>query len=72
VAFDGRILSGVSVLAAVVEAGSFGRAAEALGLTQSSVSRAIVRLEARVGVRLLDRTTRSVRLTSEASGFTAR
>jgi DNA-binding transcriptional LysR family regulator len=65
VAFDGRILSGVSVLAAVVEAGSFGRAAEALGLTQSSVSRAIVRLEARVGVRLLDRTTRSVRLTSE-------
>lgn len=64
-AFDGRLLSGVSVLAAVVEAGSFVRAAEALGLTQSAVSRAIARLEKRVGVRLLDRTTRSLALTAE-------
>ena len=64
-AFDGRLLSGVSVLAAVVEAGSFVRAADALGLTQSAVSRAIARLEARVGVRLLDRTTRSLTLTAE-------
>src|SRR5580692_3445943 len=64
-AFDGRLLAGVSVLAAVVEAGSFVRAAEALGLTQSAVSRAIARLEARVGVRLLDRTTRSLTLTAE-------
>jgi len=64
-AFDGRLLAGVSVLAAVVEAGSFVRAAEPLGLTQSAVSRAIARLEARVGVRLLDRTTRSLTLTAE-------
>jgi DNA-binding transcriptional LysR family regulator len=63
--FDGRLLAGVSVLAAVVEAGSFVRAAEPLGLTQSAVSRAIARLEARVGVRLLDRTTRSLTLTAE-------
>lgn len=63
--FDGRLLAGVSVLAAVVEAGSFVRAAEALGLTQSAVSRAIARLEAGVGVRLLDRTTRSLTLTAE-------
>lgn len=63
--FDERILGGVSVLASVVEAGSFVRAADALGLTQPAVSRAIARLEARVGVRLLDRTTRSLRLTAE-------
>jgi hypothetical protein len=59
-ALDDRLLSGVSVLAAVVEAGSFVRAAEILGITQPAVSRAIARLEARIGVRLLDRTTRSV------------
>jgi DNA-binding transcriptional LysR family regulator len=63
--YDGRILSGVSVLAAVVEGGSFVRAAEALGLTQSAVSRAVARLESRIGVRLLHRTTRSVTLTPE-------
>ena len=64
-ALDGRVLSNVSVLAAVVEGGSFVRAAEALGLTPSGVSRAIARLEARIGVRLLDRTTRSLHLTDE-------
>jgi DNA-binding transcriptional LysR family regulator len=66
---DGRILSGVGVLAAVVEGGSFVRAAEALGLTQPAVSRAIARLEARIGVRLLNRTTRSVTLTPEGRGL---
>jgi DNA-binding transcriptional LysR family regulator len=55
----------VSVLAAVVEGGSFARAADALGLTPSGVSRAMARLEARIGVRLLDRTTRSLSLTDE-------
>jgi DNA-binding transcriptional LysR family regulator len=64
-ALDGRLLSNVSVLAAVVEGGNFARAADALGLTPSGVSRAIARLEARIGVRLLDRTTRSVNLTEE-------
>lgn len=64
-AFDGRVVSNVGVLAAVVEGGSFARAAEALGLSRSGVSRAVARLEARVGVRLLDRTTRAVALTDE-------
>jgi DNA-binding transcriptional LysR family regulator len=64
-AFDGRVISNVGVLAAVVEGGSFARAAEALGLSRSGVSRAVARLEARVGVRLLDRTTRAVALTDE-------
>jgi len=63
--FDGKYLSGIGVLAAVVESGSFVRAGEALGLTQPGVSRAIARLEERIGVRLLDRTTRSVSLTAE-------
>ncbi|WP_155646876.1 LysR family transcriptional regulator [Burkholderia territorii] len=62
---DGRILANVGVLAAIVESGSFARAADALGLSPSGVSRAVGRLEARVGVRLLDRTTRSVTLTDE-------
>jgi len=62
---DGRLLSNVGMLAAVIEGGSFVRAAEALGMTPSGVSRAIARLEARIGVRLLDRTTRSLNLTDE-------
>lgn len=60
------------MLAAVVEAGSFVRAAGALGLTQSGVSRAVARLEERVGVRLLDRTSRAVTLTDEGRRFYVR
>jgi DNA-binding transcriptional LysR family regulator len=63
--FDGRLVANVGVLAAIVEGGSFARAADALGLSPSGVSRAVTRLESRVGVRLLDRTTRSVALTDE-------
>lgn len=67
--FDGRLLSGVSVLFAVVEAGTIARAAEALGLSPSGVSRALARLEKRVGVRLLARTTRTLSLTDEGRRF---
>src|SRR5580698_8664416 len=68
-AFEGRLLSGVSVLAAVVDGGSFVKAAALIGLTDSGVSRSISRLEAKLGVRLLDRTTRSVTLTDEGRRF---
>jgi DNA-binding transcriptional LysR family regulator len=64
---DARLLSGVTVLATVVERGSFTKAAELLGLSASGVSRAISRLEQRLGVRLLDRTTRTLRLTAEGA-----
>jgi DNA-binding transcriptional LysR family regulator len=63
------LLAGVTVLMAVVEAGSMSRAAEALGLTPSGVGRAIQRLETRIGVRLLERTTRSLHLTEEGRRF---
>jgi len=57
------------VLMAVIEAGSIVRAAEAIGLSPSGVSRALARLEARVGVRLVDRTTRALSLTDEGRRF---
>jgi DNA-binding transcriptional LysR family regulator len=69
--FDSRLLAGVGVLTAVVESGSFIRASEALGLTPSGVSRAVARLEGRVGVRLFDRTPRAVTLTDEGRRFHA-
>src|SRR5579862_3324527 len=68
-AFDGKLLSGVTVLMAVVEARTIARAAEALGLSPSAVSRALSRLEQRVGARLLARTTRSLSLTDEGRRF---
>jgi DNA-binding transcriptional LysR family regulator len=64
-AFDGPVFSGITVLAQVIESGSFVRAADALGLSSSGVSRAVSRLEARMGVRLIERTTRSLTLTGE-------
>ncbi|WP_440507115.1 LysR family transcriptional regulator, partial [Serratia nevei] len=51
------------VFVAVARHGSFSRAGEAIGLTQSAVSHSVKELEAEVGVRLLDRTTREVVLT---------
>jgi DNA-binding transcriptional LysR family regulator len=56
-------LNHVAVFVRVVETGSFTAAAAALGLPKSSVSRSVSRLELGLGVRLLQRTTRSVHLT---------
>lgn len=49
---------------AVVERGSFARAADHLGVSRSAVSQIIRQLEGRLGVRLLNRTTRSVASTA--------
>ncbi|HEY4240381.1 MAG TPA: LysR family transcriptional regulator [Kofleriaceae bacterium] len=62
-------LDGLGILRAVVEAGSFVAAGEALGITQPAVSRAVARLEARVGVRLFQRSARSIALTDEGRRF---
>jgi len=56
-------LNGISVFLAVAEARSFRVAAENLGVTRPAVSQAIRRLEDRLGVALVQRTTRSVSLT---------
>lgn len=57
------------VFVRVVEAGSFTRAADALGLSRPTVSVAIQSLEGRVGARLLNRTTRQVAPTQEGLQF---
>jgi len=64
-----QLLEGVDVMVAIVDARSFNGAGDALGLSPSGVSRAVARLEARLGVRLFARTTRSVRLTDEGRRF---
>ncbi|BEM59090.1 LysR family transcriptional regulator [Serratia marcescens] len=56
-------LKQLRVFVAIAHHGSFSRAGEAIGLTQSAVSHSVKELEAEVGVRLLDRTTREVVLT---------
>jgi DNA-binding transcriptional LysR family regulator len=60
------------IFARVAELGSFTQAAEQLGVVKSRVSTAVLQLEARVGARLLQRTTRRVRLTPDGEVFLAR
>lgn len=59
----------MAVFAKVVEEGSFSSAARALKLTPSAVSKQIGRLEDRLGVRLLNRTTRQLSATEEGDAF---
>lgn len=62
----------MQVFTAVVDAGSFVRAAETLRMSKTAVSRLIADLEARLGARLLHRTTRRLSLTVEGEVFHAR
>jgi DNA-binding transcriptional LysR family regulator len=62
-------LNDVTLFTRVVEAGTFTAAASSLVLPTSSVSRGVARLEASLGVRLLHRTTRRLRLTDAGHAF---
>ncbi len=55
----------------VVDAKGFSAAAGGLGLSPSAVSKLVTRLETRLGVRLLQRTTRALHLTAEGEAFYA-
>lgn len=59
----------MEVFLLAVEGGSFSAAARVLGLTPSAVSRIVGRIEARLGVRLLIRTTRVLTLTAEGQAY---
>lgn len=62
-------LNEVQVFTKVVEVGSFTAAGERLGMTKATVSRKIADLEERLGVRLLNRTTRQLNLTETGHVF---
>ncbi len=62
-------LSGIPVLVRVAETQSFSEAARQLGISASGVSKAVSRLEERLGVRLFDRTTRRVAITEDGLRF---
>ncbi len=64
--------AGIEAFVGVVETGSFTAAATRLRTAKSSVSEAVRALEDRLGVRLLDRTTRRVRPTEAGNTFYAR
>src|SRR5271154_6701245 len=66
--FDDRMLNGLGILAAVVKSGTFAVAGRSLTMSYSGASRAIAHLETRLGVRLLERTTRTVTLREEGAG----
>ncbi len=57
------------LFAAVVREGSFSRAARELGITKQTTSERIKKLEGRLGVRLLERTTRRLRVTGAGADY---
>jgi LysR family transcriptional regulator for bpeEF and oprC len=65
-------LHGILVFLRVVEFGSLGAAARALGVSTSAVSTTLTRLERQLAVRLLNRTTRRISVTPEGGEFYAR
>lgn len=62
-------LNDILILMAVVDEGSFIAGGKAMGLTRSAAGKAVTRLEDRLGVRLLNRTTRALSLTDEGRLF---
>jgi DNA-binding transcriptional LysR family regulator len=67
--FNDLQLGSLELFCLAAERGSFSAAAQAGGVTPAAVSRAMARLESRLGVRLFQRTTRSLRLTDAGRGY---
>lgn len=65
-------LSTLAAFVTIADKGSFAAAAREHRVSPQAITRAVAGLEARLGVRLLQRTTRSVRLTDEGALFLAR
>jgi LysR family transcriptional regulator for bpeEF and oprC len=65
-------LHGIMVFLRVAEAGTLSGAARSLGVSTAAVSAALARLERKLAVRLLERTTRRLRLTPEGAEFYSR
>ncbi len=65
-------LNDMIVFSAVAQAGSFSNAAASLGMPKSTVSRRIASLEAQLGVRLIQRTTRKLSLTDAGADYAER
>ena len=63
------VISGLTVFVSVAQTKSFAATARLLGITPSAVSKSITRLEKRINVRLFQRSTRSIHLTSEGEVF---
>ena len=64
-----KLFDGIVIFTQVVKSGGFSAAAEALGHSTSYISKEVNKLEARLGVRLLNRTTRSIGLTPEGHAY---
>src|SRR5450432_2825569 len=62
-------LNEIAIFARVVREQSFTKAARALGIPKSTVSERVSRLEERLGVRLIERTTRHVRPTAAGAAY---
>jgi DNA-binding transcriptional LysR family regulator len=69
---NGSASTEMNAFVRVAERGSFAAAAADLGLTPSALSKLVTRIEDRLGVRLLTRTTRKLALTAEGELFVAR
>src|SRR5262245_1942075 len=67
-----RYVDDMAVMVRVAERGGFTAAAEDVDLTPSAVAKLVGRLEQRLGVLLLNRTTRRVTLTAEGERYVAR
>jgi DNA-binding transcriptional LysR family regulator len=77
IAFDNcrkvlNVFANIETFIAVIEAGSFAGAARRLGLSPALVGRRIQALEEHYGVKLIERTTRSQRLTADGEAFLPR